>query len=424
MISSSVAGKKLLVLGGFAQNVVVIKKAKDMGCHVTVVDYLENSPGKLIADDHYLISITDVDSISSLCRETQIDGIMNYCIDPGQKPYQQICQNLGYPCYGTAEQFEVLTNKDLFHQKCLENGVGVVDRYNSESDETFANKELIEYPVIVKPADGRSSKGITKCESERDLEPAIETALEFSVRKKVIIERFMDCPEVCAKYFVCDGESYLTSFSDTYTGSVNNRSTAINGKFYPSKYFDQFKLLADVKIRRMIKSIGIVNGPLSFTGFYSQEGFHFFDPSYRLGGAQQWRIEASISGIDVSDALTTFALTGDLGISDRAEKLETDFQNIVAGQLFVLAREGAIKEITGVDQALEVEGVIGHYFNHRPGDIIKQFGTTDHVVITVHMVARDKSELLGTMTAVQDYIDVLDCRGVSMMLPKLDLAQL
>jgi biotin carboxylase len=420
----NLSGKKLLVLGGLAQNLVIVERAKKLGCHVTVVDYLENSPCKKIADDNYLISITDVEAISHLCHQNGIDGVMNYCIDPGQKPYQKICEILGYPCYGQNNHFELLTNKDLFYQTCIENNVGVVTRYNVDYEKLFLYGENINFPLIVKPADGRASKGISKCESFDAIRPAIEKALSFSSRKKVVIEEFMDCPEVCAKYFVCDGEVYLTSFSDTYTGSLGRKSTAINGKYYPSKYYKQFKAQSDGKIRQMIKKIGIENGPLSFTGFFSDRGFHFFDPSYRLGGAQQWRIEAELSGVDASEALTNFALTGNCNLGNAAKRLETDFSNKIAGQLFILVREGKIKDIIGTDDALKTNGVIGHYYNHQEGDTVNQFGTTDHVVITIHMVANSKTDLLKCMKTVQDLIDVLDDEGKSMLLPKFDLSLL
>ncbi|HRS09172.1 MAG TPA: hypothetical protein P5221_10095, partial [Bacteroidia bacterium] len=70
--------KKLLVLGGFAQHIEIIQEAKKRGAYVIVIDYLKDSPGKKIADEDFLISIVDVDQIVELCKEKNIDGIMNY----------------------------------------------------------------------------------------------------------------------------------------------------------------------------------------------------------------------------------------------------------------------------------------------------------------------------------------------------------
>lgn len=38
--------KRLLILGGLSQQNEIIKDAQKNGCHVIVVDYLTDSPGK------------------------------------------------------------------------------------------------------------------------------------------------------------------------------------------------------------------------------------------------------------------------------------------------------------------------------------------------------------------------------------------
>ena len=46
-----------------------------MGIYTIVTDYLENSPAKKIADESWMVSITDVDEIVRLCREKGVDGV-------------------------------------------------------------------------------------------------------------------------------------------------------------------------------------------------------------------------------------------------------------------------------------------------------------------------------------------------------------
>jgi len=415
------AHKKLLVLGGFAQHCDAILYAQSQGCYVLVADYLADSPGKVIADEAHLITITDVDRLVELCRDKSVDGVINYCIDPGQKPYQQICSRLGLPCYGTKEQFDVLSNKDQFYNCCLDNGVNVVPRYYVGGNPGNCDLKLIEYPAIVKPADGRASKGVAVCFRPEQLGVAVANALDLSQRKRVVIEKYMNRPEACAKYFVCEGEVFLTSFSDTYTCYVHGERSAINGKYFPSKFEAEFKASADQKLRGMIQKLGIQNGPLSFTCFYDDGVFRFFDPSFRLGGAQQWRIEASITGVEAAYCMTNFALTGSMGDLSFIRKCETDFSAVCAGELFILARLGEIGRIEGVKESAALPSVIGHYVSHRSGDVIRQQGTTDHVVVTYLLMAKSKKELLRDMSLIQGFTKVFDSSGGDMLLPGLDL---
>ena len=102
-------GKKLLVLGGAAVHCKVVEAAQAMGVYTVVTDYLENSPAKLIADESWMLNIMDIEEIVSRCREENIDGVLNFCIDPAQRPYVAICEKLGLPCYGTSEQVHILS---------------------------------------------------------------------------------------------------------------------------------------------------------------------------------------------------------------------------------------------------------------------------------------------------------------------------
>lgn len=55
--------KKLLLLGGSAQQVIAIKTAKRLGCETILCDYLPDNPGRCEADRFYLVSTTDEQAV-------------------------------------------------------------------------------------------------------------------------------------------------------------------------------------------------------------------------------------------------------------------------------------------------------------------------------------------------------------------------
>ena len=76
-------GKKaLLMLGAISAMNEIVIDAKKRGYYVIVTDYLSNSPAKKYADETWMLSIDDVDGIVEKCKERNVDGVMNYCIDP------------------------------------------------------------------------------------------------------------------------------------------------------------------------------------------------------------------------------------------------------------------------------------------------------------------------------------------------------
>ena len=106
-------GKKLLVIGGAFQHCKLVEAAKELGVTVYVTDYLpvEEAPAKQIADKYFMHNITEIDAIVDMCRKEDIDGVIATSLDACQLPYQEICEKLGVPCFGTAEQYKILTDK-------------------------------------------------------------------------------------------------------------------------------------------------------------------------------------------------------------------------------------------------------------------------------------------------------------------------
>ena len=188
MLKSSVLqGKKLVVLGGAANESTLVKRAQELGVYVIVADYytdLRLSPAKAYADEAWNVNWTNVDEMVRLCTENKIDGITAGYSEVKIDYLIRICERLGLPCYCSKEQLEITRNKRKFKQKCRECGVPVVREYTSISD-------VQKFPVIVKPADRAGSVGIGVAHNYDELIRAYNYAIEKSYTKEVIIEDYI-----------------------------------------------------------------------------------------------------------------------------------------------------------------------------------------------------------------------------------------
>ena len=412
--------KKLLILGAISAMIDIVKDAKKMGYYVIVTDYLQNSPAKKYADETWLYSIDDVEAIVNKCKEEQVDGVMNYCIDPGQKPYQQICQRLNLPCVGTFEQFDIMTNKDKFAKCCVEYGLDIIPKYNLDTSYELLDFSKLDYPIMIKPADGRASKGITVVHSEDEMSEAIKYSLSFSKRKELVIEKYMiDCPEFCVKYFACDGEIYLTTMSNVWDSVLEDGTRVYMGtSSYPCRFFDEYLKTTNDKVINMLKSIGIKNGATSFTGFYDNGKFRFFDPSFRMGGAQDWYIAEAASGVNIANLLTNFAMTGSMGDNDEIKKIDCAFSKKYSALLYYDLLIGKIGSIKGIEDVLKLPGVKGYHQCHYVGDEIDSYGTANNVAIRFILSCKSKEEFRETVNKANLLMDIRDINGNNMIAPK------
>lgn len=74
--------KKILILGGTAQQIKLVEAAKKMGVYTIVTDYLVDSPAKKVADEAWMLNIKDVDQIVERCKQEQVNGVICGYIDP------------------------------------------------------------------------------------------------------------------------------------------------------------------------------------------------------------------------------------------------------------------------------------------------------------------------------------------------------
>ena len=344
-------GEKLLILAGAGTHVKVVKAAKELGLYTIVTDYLASSPAKLIADESWMYSITDVDAIVQRCRETGINGVLNFCIDPAQWPYYEICKKLNLPCCVTKEQLEVMTSKIRFKAFCKSHGVDVIPEY-SLSDVEHGNAE---YPLFVKPAVSRGSRGQFICSTKEETFRAFEAAAAESSDGKVICEKFMGGKQdIGSAWFVINGKPFLVKLGDRILGKQEDHlANQVMCTRLPSSSAEKIWNNCSNRIKAMIASLGIQFGPVFMQGFIDGNTVRFYDPALRMPGGDYDLILKKVTGFDTVKTMIRFALTGDT--SAQYGDPENGFLlNGGTALLFTFSvRPGKIVSVTGMKELLD-----------------------------------------------------------------------
>ena len=186
--------KKLLLLGGSAQQVVAIETAKKLGYYTVLCDFLTDNPGQYSADKFYLVSTTDKEAVLAVARDEQIDGVLAYASDPAAPTAAYVAEKLGLPG-SPYRSVDILCNKDKFRAFLAENGFctpaakGYDDIAAAESD---LKGGVFNFPVIVKPVDSSGSKGVGRIDGVSEVSEKLEYAMSFSRGHKIIVEEFVE----------------------------------------------------------------------------------------------------------------------------------------------------------------------------------------------------------------------------------------
>lgn len=223
--------KKLLMLGTSKASCEMIEYAKSQGIYTIVTDYLapEKSKAKLIADEYWMISTGDFDTLEKKCREEHIDGVCSgistFCIPATM----ELCKRLGLQAYCTPESWHYTMNKYDFKALCRSCNVPVATDYFVSNPPTEEELNNIKFPVVVKAVDQSANRGMSYCHNKEEILPAIEYAHSFSKDSKVVIERMLKGVEYTAYYALVKGEASLVSlFSDLAQPGTPNNCYAVN----------------------------------------------------------------------------------------------------------------------------------------------------------------------------------------------------
>lgn len=256
--------EKILILGGSYQHKKMVDAAREMGLRTYVTDYnpIEKSPAKQMADAALDLDIMDIGGIVGFCRKEGISAVIGPYLDPVQRPYQRICEALGLPCFGNAEQTEIYTDKARFKAACRRSGLGVIPEYTLAQ---VLMPEFSDFPILIKPQNSRGSRGQCVCADRT----ALLAALERKESDDFIIEKYMSREgDSEISYLVIDGEPYFVRTEDRCLGSVQNglERLAVEQSF-PSERFARLPEQIDCAIRNFIKSTGLRNAPVMLQAF-------------------------------------------------------------------------------------------------------------------------------------------------------------
>lgn len=313
--------KKILLLGGSAQQIVAIKTAKRLGYYTVLCDFLTDNPGQYEADKFYLVSTTDKDAVLKVAQKEQVDGVLAYASDPAAPTAAYIAEKLGLPG-NPCQSVEILCNKDRFRKFLLENGFSAPKANGYASVEDALNdKVYYEYPIIVKPVDSSGSKGATVLHSEEGLTDALEFAFSFSRCHRIIVEHFIEKKHP----YLIGGDVFVENGKIVLWGLLNcHRDNSVNplvpvGKSYPLQLEAEDVQRVKETLASMVEKLGICNGSMNVELVVDRSNRVWpIDVGPRSGGNMIPDLLGDMFGVDIAEmsveAAMGTAIKGDIHV--------------------------------------------------------------------------------------------------------------
>ena len=411
--------KKLIILGGNPETAILVDIAISMGIYTIVVDPNPDAPAKKNASEAYDIDGFEVDKIVQLAKDLKVDAVLVGVADILVKPYGEICAKLNMPTYANKEAIEAFCSKDGFKKYCEKFDIQDIPGTYLDNNSSIEKPENIDYPLMIKPVDNGGGVGMKICRDDKDFKESVKTALKFSKKGVVLVEKYMECDDMAVYYTFRNGIPYLSATYDRITTKIQGDFSPVGiGAIYPSKNTNLFVEKIHPKLSDFFKKLKIQNGILNLQFFVENGVFYAYDPGFRLQGEAPHIHLAHINGFDHRKMLINFAFTGVLGDDDFPEKNDYLFKGKKACTIWVLLKEGTINSIEGISEIKADKNVIFVLDRFKEGDVVKKewLGTERQVFSRIYVVADSIEELNSKMTEFKEKLVITDNSGNDMIL--------
>ena len=398
--------KKIMLLGGSAQQVIAIETAKKLGYYTVLCDFLPDNPGQYHADKFYLVSTTDKDAVLEVAEKEKIDGVLAYASDPAAPTAAYVAEKLGLPG-NPYDSVEILCSKDRFREFLSKN------RFNTPAAKGYNNTDdalddirgsYFRFPVIVKPVDSSGSKGVGKINDPDEAEEKISYAMSFSRCQRIIVEEFVEKYgyQIAGDGLSVDGKLVFRYFAnDHFNSKCVNPFVPISASFpynMPENIHDKLHS----EIQRLLSALNMKTCTYNFDARIDSEyNVYLMEVAPRDGGNYIPQIIKYATGVD----LVEYSVRAAMG-----EKL-TIPENIAADGYWSYyavhsLRDGILDHVEFAD-GIEKKHIVENHIIKKPGDEIKAFTGANSTLGCLLMKFDSMEQMLDMMDNSEKWIKVV-----------------
>ena len=350
--------KKALVLAGGIPQIELIEELKRRQYFVILIDYTFCPVAEKFADKFYRESTLDVASVRSIVEHEKIDMIITCCTDQALATVSLLAEEFGLPCYIGAEIGKNVTNKQYMKKKFIDNDIPTAS-YKIVMDENIELGKM-KFPIVVKPVDCNSSKGVKKVEDEETLRSAISAAILYSRTGTAIVEQYILGKEISVDGFVTNGIFKILCVSESEKVKDEHKFVIYKGKYPAEISLDIYNKICYIG-QKIAAAFELKNSPMLIQLLVSDAELYVLEFSARTGGCIKYRMIDRACGVDV------IKKTVDL-FENKNVVIEPVRKNRYIVDEFVYCKNGVFDHVEGLDFCLEKGWIKEFYILKTSGE--------------------------------------------------------
>jgi biotin carboxylase len=363
-------------VGGGIEAIPGLQKAKNLGLYVVVSDANPEAPGFQCADDRIIASTYNIDETVAAAREYQrrvrhkvrpIDGVMCIASDI-PLTVASVAHALNLPGI-PLESARLASEKLAMKEKFAADGVPVpwfAPVASATQVEAFAMERG--FPLVIKPVDSRGARGVQRLTGHEDLAQAFDLAAKESPSRRVMVEQFLDGPQVSTESIMLDGVAHTPGFADRNYEFLEKYAPNIveDGCDLPTILDSAQQQSVREVVQQAALSMGIRNGIVKGDIVVHKGKAYVIELAARLSGGL---LCSDLIPLNTGVEFVESAIRLALGEQVRPADLIPRFQHCVC-QRYLFPRAGRVVRLAGEEEARRQRGIVFCQVRVRIGSVV------------------------------------------------------
>lgn len=394
---------KALVLCGGLPQIALINELKSHGIETILLDMNPNVKARPYADKFYPVSVLDVEAVKEVAIKEKVDYILTVCADQVLQVVAQIAEELGLPWYIDSKTAENVSKKSYMKKIFWDNGVPTTKYVILEKMDEEKIKHL-SYPIIVKPVDAYSSRGVRKVDNYEDLCSAFDVAVNISRTKTAIVEEFFEGDEITVDVYVEDGKAHVLCLSNIDKIGEDGKFI-INRSRIPADVSEDIVAQIEDTAQKIADGFGLKNNPMLIQLISNGKKINVVEFCARTGGGVKFLMIKKNSGFDVVKAVV------DLTLGEKPHVGEIIRPEEMTVNEFVYCRPGVLTKLEGFD-TLVSDGIAAECSVFKPeGTEFGEIRSSGDRLAYFSITANSREELKRKHKLANERIKALDDAG-------------
>ena len=398
---------KALILAGSCPQIVLIDQLKKREIYTILADNNPYAVARPYADEFVKVNILDFDAVKQVAIEKQVDFLIAVCADQVLLTVAKVSEDLGLPCYIDYETACLLSDKG--HMKDVFNKWGIPSSKHVFMDELDLSRIAgLSYPLVVKPVDAYSSKGVRRCNNVEELKIFFYEASNISRSGIVIVEEYVEGVELTVDFEIVDGKAIFLSASNTEKVNYQDRFLAFRTR-YPaavsSETIERIKIIG----QKISDAFQLKNCPMLIQLITDDHKESVLEFSARTGGGAKYLLIKMMTGFDPIAAVI------DLTLGKKPHVGEIKAESQLLTNEFLYAYPGVFDHLEGFEE-LKQDGIFAEYwqFKWKGAEIINATTSSDRVA-SITIKADSYEELVAKHNVAVKRIKVVGSDGLDIM---------